>query len=388
MTPVAPVNVLHVSTGLGQGGAEAALVRLLTYSDPQRVRHHVLALSVEGPLWAQVMSNSAGALNLLFDRPIKSVGRVVRLPGFMKQAQPTVIHGWMYHGNLFGSWLRNRFARSANLIFGIRQSIYDIGHERPLTRSVVRMGARRSLAADAVVYNSETARVQHTELGYESTNSLVIPNGFDTSMFAPNFTVRGQTRRKLGLADSDVVFAIVGRYHQVKDHGTFIAAAARACRELPNLRFLIVGPNCSWENAALKSMVMETGAAERFQLLGTWSEPASLYPALDGLCLTSLSEGFPNVVGEAMATAVPCICTAIGDVPLLMGDTGFIVKPRDVDGFTRRMLDVAMLAPEDRAAMGNKARQRIVGGFDINKVVERYVSLYERLAFRPRKMEF
>ncbi len=372
----APVNVFHVTTGMGEGGAEAMLARLIAHSDSSRVVHHLLALSNEGPLWKSTSEECARSLNLLLDHPISAVPRLAHLRQFVRDSRPDVIHGWMYHGNLAASWLGRWFAPSAKLIFGIRQSLYDIRHERPLTRAVIRAGARRSRDAAVVVYNSVLSKDQHNLQGYRSDRSCVIPNGFDIRKFVPDPSARSQTRRRLGITDAEFVIAIVARFHPVKDHATFFRAVAALARVHSSARILVVGPGCTAENAALRLMVNRYAAEATVDLLGAWSNTAELYPALDALCMTSKAEGFPNVVGEAMACGVPCVCTNVGDVPLLLGNAGFLSAVGDAESIARHLATIARFDAGQRHDASLAAREQIRAGFAIEGIIERYMKLY------------
>lgn len=372
----APVNVLHVTTGMGLGGAETMLARLVAHSDPTRVTHHLLALSNEGALWKPASESSASALNLLLDRPVAALARLPRLRRFVLDAQPGVIHGWMYHGNLAASWIRGWVATGARLVFGIRQSLYDIGRERPLTRAVIRAGARRSRDADAIIYNSAISRDQHSAIGYRRDLGRVIPNGFDTRKFSPDPDARSRTRARLGLAAEEFVVGMVGRFHEVKDHATFLRAAAALAAEVGNARILVAGPGCTNDNPDLRALVARHAPAARVELLGAWPDTEHFYPALDALCLTSRAEGFPNVVGEAMSCGVPCVCTRVGEVPALLGDAGFLSEVGDADSIARHLQVIARLDPERRRAISTAARERIRDHYSIDDVMESYMNLY------------
>ena len=352
--------------------------RLIAHSDATLVRHHLLALSREGPLWEPASRACASALNLLLDRPFAALPGISRLARFVRASRPDLIHGWMYHGNLAGSWLRRRYASSAPLVFGIRQSLYEIRHERPLTRLVIRAGAKHSHGATAVVYNSAVSRQQHSALGYRDDRACVIPNGFDSVKFAPDADVRMKTRNRLGLRDSEFVVGMVGRFHPVKDHATFVRASALLASEHPEARFLVVGPGCSPDNSTLREITRLHGASARIDLLGTWRDPETLYPALDAFCLTSLSEGFSNAVGEAMSCGVVSVCTSVGDMPLLVGDVGFLAPAGDYRSIASQLLQIARFDAGQRAAASHAARQRIVANFGMNDMIEKYMDLYAR----------
>jgi glycosyltransferase involved in cell wall biosynthesis len=239
--------------------------------------------------------------------------------------------------------------------------------------------------ADAVLYNSTVSQSQHEAIGYRADIGVVIPNGFDTEGFRPDVARRASVRSSLGLTDSEFVVAIVGRYHPVKDHATFVSSAALLASSLPRARFLIVGPGCSSDNTSLQEILVKYGGSARFQLLGDWADTRLLYPALDVLCLTSRSEGFPNVVGEAMSCGIPCLATAVGDVPYLVGDKEWLVEPGDAKAFAMRLRALADLDGLARSKLSGRMRTRILDEFSIDSVVKKYLQLYVRTRENSRR---
>jgi glycosyltransferase involved in cell wall biosynthesis len=374
-----PLQVLHVTTGMAEGGAEAMLARLVANSNTTRIRHHLLALSHEGPLWEPTKNLCVSSLNLRLERPLLGLRRLANVTGFVRAARPDVIHGWMYHGNLAASWIRRWLVKSAALTFGVRQSLYDIRDERPLTRAVIRIGARQSSSADAVVYNSQISRLHHTSIGYHGERSLVIPNGFETRRFIPDESRRADTRARLRIAEGEFVVGIVGRFHPVKDHATFLQAATLVARTLPRSRFLVVGPGCTMANPVLRQLVERVCQGVRIELLGSWRDPTTLYPALDALCLTSRAEGFPNVVGEAMSCGVIPVCTDVGDIPALVGKAGFLSPVGDYSSIAAHLVGIGCFDREKARSASQVARERIIAHFSIDRIVEEYEELYERL---------
>jgi glycosyltransferase involved in cell wall biosynthesis len=102
--------------------------------------------------------------------------------------------------------------------------------------------------------------------------------------------------------------------------------------------------------------------------------------AMDILCLSSAwGEGFPNVIGEAMATGVPCVATDVGDSKLVIGDTGVVVPPQNENALAAGVESLLMMPLEDRRALGASARARIEANYTLGAIVEQYAALYESL---------
>jgi glycosyltransferase involved in cell wall biosynthesis len=179
----------------------------------------------------------------------------------------------------------------------------------------------------------------------------------------------------------------VGRFNPQKDHGTFARAAGLLCRELKDVHFLLCGDDITPANIQLVEWITASGIRERCHLLGRREDTPRLTAALDIATTTSAyGEGFPNVVGEAMACAVPCAVTNVGDSAVIVHDTGKIVPPRDPSALAEAWRALIALGSEGRAHMGTAARRRIKKHFSLPLIVARYQSLYEELALRNKAL--
>jgi glycosyltransferase involved in cell wall biosynthesis len=133
----------------------------------------------------------------------------------------------------------------------------------------------------------------------------------------------------------------------------------------------------------LEPMIREHGLAGRAHLLGARCDVERLLPAIDICCLSSaFGEGFPNVLGEAMASGVPCVATDVGDAALLLGGTGKVVPPRNPQALADACAELIALDPGERQRLGQAARRRIKEHYDLTVIVKQYERFYDDLALR------
>jgi glycosyltransferase involved in cell wall biosynthesis len=210
---------------------------------------------------------------------------------------------------------------------------------------------------------------------------VVIPNGFDLAGFKPDPVARISVRRELGIAEDSLLVGLVGRFNAQKDHSTFVHAAARLSAGLPGVHFLLCGDDITPAKAQHVRWITASGIRERCHLLGRREDIARLTAALDIATTTSAyGEGFPNVVGEAMACAVPCAVTDVGDSAAIVQDTGKVVPPRDPSALADAWLALIALGAEGRRQLGTAARKRIEKNFSLPLIVGLYQHLYEELS--------
>lgn len=383
--PAPPIKLLHLITDLDVGGAEMMLYRVLTRLDRSAFAPEVIALTDVGPLGARISALGIGVGTLGMRRGAPDPLGFLRLTRRLRANPPDVIQTWMYHADLLGG-LVARLAGRAKVAWSLRQSNLDRRVNKPSTLLVVRACARLSHWLPArIVCNSDAACRAHTRLGYAAGKMVVIPNGFDLSAFKPDPEARVAVRRELGLPEEAVLIGLVARFDPQKDHGNFVRAAGLLHARRPDAHFLLCGGGVTWENRELAGWIEAAGIRGQCHLLGPRDDVPRLTAALDEATSSSNGEGFPNVIGEAMACGVPCVVTAVGDSAVVVGTTGRVVPPGDPWALAAGWSALLALGPAGRQRLGEAARERIGERFSLPAVVARYEQLYRDLAGRGAK---
>lgn len=372
-----PLKVLVFSTGLATGGAERMLVKLVSRLHGRSCEFAIVSLLDAGTQGPALRDLGVPVAALQIRRPLTLAALPLRLGWCVSRFRPDVIQGWMYHGNLAATIARRLAGSPARLFWGIRQTFYGMAQERPLTRLVIRTNAALSAAPHRVVYNSTLSRAQHAAAGFRDGRGIVIPNGFDTDQFGPNPAHRAAVRRRLGIPEHAEVVGLVARDHPMKDHANFLAAAGRVAQARPDVAFVLAGTGIDASNARLEALLVQAGLQGRARLLGEVADVQQLYPAFDVLVLSSAwGEAFPNVLGEALACAVPCVATDVGDAAAIVGEAGLVVPPADSERLATAIVEVLKLGPDGRRALGEAGRERVERHYSIAAVAEQYRALY------------
>jgi glycosyltransferase involved in cell wall biosynthesis len=372
-------RVLHVITGLDTGGAETMLYKLLQATNGE-VEARVLSLMEGGSNARRIeaLGVPVGFLGMARGS-IPGPATVWRLQRMMREFLPDLVQGWMYHGNL-AAWLAmRRCASRPRLFWNLRQTLYDIRRETKLTRLLIRLGARLSPAADTIIYNSEVSARQHESAGYAAGKRIVIPNGFDLGFMGCREEARHAVREEFGLAPDALLVGQVARYHPMKGHLRMLQAAVAVGQHNPRARFLLVGLGVTPDNPALAEQVRALGLDGKVILAGERADIARLMAAMDILVSASeWGEGFPNVLGEAMAAGIPCVATDVGDSASVIGDCGALVVPGDPESLAREIEELLDLTPEQRTAIGKRARERVKQCYSIDRIAALYLNAYRK----------
>jgi glycosyltransferase involved in cell wall biosynthesis len=264
-------------------------------------------------------------------------------------------------------------------VWGVRASNVDYSYYGKFSWLTFKLAAALSTFPRVVVANSDAGRRYHIANGYPADRFVTIPNGIDVARFRLSDDARRLKRAQWGVADTDIVVGIVARLDPIKRHDLLLEAADILSRRQSNVRLVSVGGGTAVQLDGLRSMADRLGIRDRVLWLGELDDVASVYPAFDIVCSCSTGEGFSNSIGEAMACGVPCIATDVGDARAIIGDTGVIVTSGDAVALADAIGRIAMMTPVQRAALGGRARLRIVREFGLDRMLERTAAMYREL---------
>ncbi|HET6331532.1 MAG TPA: DUF2334 domain-containing protein [Holophagaceae bacterium] len=362
-------RVLFLINSLAAGGAERQLSLLARGLDPDRFEIHVAVLYDPGyhnggELWQSVASIPGISLHSLHKRRgvLGYLTALPRLLALVLRTRPHVLHGYM-QGNppllLVGRLLHTP------VVWGIRRSSSDLSKLDRRDLRFLRMTVWLSRYTDLVIFNSGTGSRNYQAMGMRAPRMQVIPNGFDVIRFAPDPAKGAAQRKAWDIPEGAPLIGIAGRLDPVKDHPTFLRMAGLLRQAHPEAWFVCIGDGTRANRESLQSLAAALGIADRTRWPGVCLDMPSAYNALSLLALTSTDEGFPNVLGEAMACGVPCVSTRVGDTALLVGETGPIREPGNAEALAEAASILLRESPEAKAVRSAACRARITGTFSI-----------------------
>lgn len=365
MTELTGKRVTHIITGLGDGGAEAALVRLVI-ADTQNT-HSVISMMDEGKYGDKLRAAGISVTCLNMQRGRMRARDFWQMRRIIQTLRPDVVQTWMYHADLFGG-LAARLAGVKPVVWGIRHAELGKGSSRS-TRLIRWISARLSKAIPTkFIACAAQSRDVHVRVGYDVRRMEVVANGYDIKKFQVDAGLRNAVRVEFGIKAEALCLGMVGRYHPNKDHANLLMALGILAHEGLDFTVLLVGAGLSDDNAELMQALHAEGIAERCILAGSRPDIPAIMNALDLHVLSSNTEGFPNVLCEAMACGTPCITTDVGDAAYIVGDTGTVCAPQDAKALADAIRQTLPLAQNTAAAQ--KSRRRIVDNFTMETMVK------------------
>lgn len=365
----APYRIAYVIGELGKGGAEYQLHELLRHLDRALFAPHVIALAAGG-WWVEHIRGLGVPVTELPRRGSAELSRVLALRAALQRLAPHVLHTGLWSGNVYGRLaavglgIPVRIAAERNVI---ARPWWQVLIERALDRGT-----------DVYLVNCEAVADMLMRQHIPRVKVRVIPNGIDLGRLSPFVLERRAARVAAGFDPGRRLVAQVGRLAPQKDHPTFLRAAAMVAQELPDVDFLLVG--AGEERVALEGLARELGLGTRLHLTGLRDDVPSLLAGVDVLTSSSLFEGFPNVLLEAMATGAVAVATDVGGCRELVvaEETGLLIPPRSPTALAAavlRLLRDSALA--QRLALA--ARRRVEAEFAVELMAGRTAATYMEL---------
>jgi len=277
----------------------------------------------------------------------------------------------MYHANfaIFFSGISKD-----KIVFNVRHSLHDIRLEKFVTRLMINIGSILSRFVFSTVYCSKTSINQHLNINY-SLDYKYIPNGFDIKKYKPNAKYRKDVRKSVDINNSTLLIGSVARYHPMKNHIGLIQEFSKFLEKNNNSHLMLVGSGLI-NNKKINNSIKSMGICSKITIFDDRNDVYRLMNAMDVFVISSLwGEAFPNVLGEAMLTEIPCIVTNVGDSKYIVGSCGTVAD----SGIYKALCDIDNMSYSERRLVGHNLRQRAVKNFSIEFVSSKYRDMYKEM---------
>ena len=364
------IEILYIIGRLAVGGTERQLLELVTRLDTERYNPKVCCLSEGGKLVENLKKNIKSYV--IKRKSSFDISRLYRLYKLIKMEQPHIVHTFLFNANTYGR-LAAKLAGVPIIIsserdLGFNLSQFDRIINRLLSKWSNKIVANSKSVADRVVKED---KINDDKVTY-------IYNGIDVQSFVTHVD-SSQKKEQLGIPpENKVVTVVANMYYPIKGHSYFIHAASKIIRVMPDTTFILVGDGTLKESFIRLSKKLNV--FKNMLFLGFRPDIPELLAITDIAVLPSLSEGFPNVVLEAMAAGKPVVASAVGGILeiVLNNETGFLIPPADSDALAEKIITLL----QDEAlctVMGIAGYQRVAALFSIDQMVRNTECLYEAL---------
>ena len=379
-----PVTVGFVLGTLGIGGAEGQVIRLAERLPAYGFRPVLVIMEETGPYLETVRemgmplhcTHSRMTYRKYDPRFTYHFGRTVwRMRQAFNAERVEIIHAFLYWAYIFAA-LASPIARNKVLITSRRsRGIFKEGRFgyqgiENLTNRLVDAATVNSLG----LYDDALGREK-----IDRDRMCVIYNGVDIEGFDAVEPANLRTEYP-ELADAEPLAGAVGNLKRIKGYPDLLEAVALARREVPKLKLAVLG----FDNDSLREELEERKRALGLEgavvFAGGRKHVWPYYYALDVLAHPAHSEGFANVLLEAMAAGIPIVATDVGGnkESVSDGETGFIVPPKDPKAMAEKLVLLAK-DPAMAKVFGKEGRRRVEARFSVDAMVRAHVRMYESL---------
>ena len=359
--------MVHVITNFaGVGGAEMMLARLIQYTEDQ-YQHVIISLMKTSEVYQMTLERCQAHYALGWNG-LNTLGTIKKLRNLLKELQPKTVQCWMYHANALTSLSIIGLAQKPNVVWGIHHSLASPKDESISTKIALGLSKFLSKQPDAIIYCAHSSKQQHSDFGFANANQHVIANGVFLDKFRPNMQLNEPT-----------IIGFAGRYHTAKGYPYLFETMSLLKNQ--NIIFKIAGGGASLDNPEVKALFEQYQLdSNKVQLIDQISDMPAFYQSIDAFLMTSITEGFPNVLVEAMASGLPCISTDVGDAKYIVQDLGSIVPPRNAQALADAILVYAEKSEAEKQALKQATRERVEQNFSIATVSRQYMQVWSQQA--------
>lgn len=355
--------IVHVITNFsGIGGAEMMLSRLIKQTKSNNT-HVVISLMQISDIYVEVLDLCHASYYLDWNG-LNTFLIVAKLRKLLKELAPKTIQCWMYHANVLTSISMFGMQNKPKIFWGIHHSLASPKEESISTKTALVLSKFLSKQPYSIIYCAHSSLQQHQKFGFNNKNQRVIANGVFLDHFQPNFDLH-----------EPIVIGFAGRYHHAKGYPYLFETMGLLKNQ--EIIFKIAGGGANLNNPDVKALFEQYQLdPKKVQLLDQVSDMPDFYQSIDAFLMTSITEGFPNVLVEAMASGLPCISTNVGDAEYIVQNLGAIVPPRDGGALASAIINYVNLSVNEKKKLKQLCRERVEQNFSIEYISQQYIEAW------------
>ena len=375
------MKIVHIITGLGDGGAEHTLFKICKYDIKNK--HIVISFKRYGKYFS--LLNKLGIKVYCLNASFFSIHKFFFLIKLLQSLKPDIVQTWLVHADFIGS-IAARLAGIKKILWNVRYSNIEINKSKLTTILIIKVLAKLSyIIPEIIVIVSKKAKKIYESKGYDKRKLKFIPNGYDLSNLKVGKGQKIDFQKKIKIKKRIPLIGYVARYDPLKDHLNLLNALSLIRLKGKDFFCILVGSNIN-KNKILINEIKKLKLNNCIRLLGPVKNVSKVMDLLDIHVQSSASEGFPNVVAEAMAHKTPCVVTNVGDSSYIVGKTGWVVPSNDSVKLAKA-IETAFneIGTKNWNKKCNEARVRIKQKFSLSKMIKSYNKVWIKVYKKNNK---
>ena len=368
------MKIVHIITGLRDGGAEKTLYKICRYDNQNE--HSVISLQKGGKYFP--LLKNLGVKVYCVNMSFFSIFKIFNIINLLRFLKPDLVQTWLVHGDFIGS-IAARLSGIKNIVWNVRYSNFELGKTKLITIVLIKTLAKLSFfIPKLIVVVSKSAKKTCNELGYYKKKLRLITNGYNLLTLKPNRYHKPYIKKKFKIKNKIPLIGTVARFDPKQDHVNLLKALSVVKAKNIDFFCVLVGSGMNKFNKKLVSEISKLGLTNYVKLLDTTHNIPRTMNDLDiHIQSSSYGEGFPNVVAEAMACGTPCVVTNVGDAAYIVGKTGWVVPPKNSIKLAKAIeIAISEVKTVNWKKRCNQARLRIKKNFDIKKMIKSFNKIW------------
>jgi len=371
------MKIVHIINSLEVGGAERSLERLVANS--KKFEHVVISLRNSGPI-RDVLENRSIAVYCINFTIKNFIRKFIRLINIIRKEKPILVQTWLYHANFIGGFAA-RLSGVKKVVWCIRTTHLPKGAFTTLILRAISVPVSFFIP-DKIVYVAKRSATYHSKIGFDNRKGAIINNGIPMDML---ISKPGAEINFLKNHHKKVyVIGFIGRDSHDKGVDIFLNSCLKISAVIENAMFLMVGRGLSPNNKAISEFLIKNKIKDKFVLKGQVPDVTPYLRFMDIFCLTSRTEGFPNVLAEAMLLGVPSVSTDVGDAEIISSGLVPICAINDSTKIANEVMKIIRLPEASKKELSKSLSQHISRNYSINMMVNNFEVLYENIINKAR----
>tara|TARA_A100001388_G_scaffold182021_1_gene136355 strand:+ start:25255 stop:26379 length:1125 start_codon:yes stop_codon:yes gene_type:complete len=373
------MQYIHIINDLKQGGTNYSIYRLIKKLDKDA---KIISLYSKDYYYDIFKENGNEVYTIDLSSIKNFLKSLIKVIKILSREEEYILHCWLYKSCVFGvifSLIYNK-----KIIWNIRHADTSFSFKKFKKYLIIRICIFLSkIKKTNIIYNSYFARLNHEKIGFNAKNTYVINNGFELNKYEFKIKDKLNFLKKYNIQNDKFIISMFARYHPIKNHKVFLESMSKIKNTQLNFHIFLAGRDINYKNKELMEQIKKYKLTDKITLAGILLEKElnDSYHASDLTILSSKSESFPNVIGEAMACNTPCITFDVGDCKKLIGDTGWIAYKKNSTTLAES-INLAINLYHDKkkwTELKHRCRDRIKEFFNIKDEIKKYKNIYKKL---------